>query len=150
MNTRFIPVLGILAAAGCGENPDRGPVTIALGEDACDHCRMIISEAAFAAEARYGPGPVEKFDDIGCLGKRLSNGAAPVEAWVTDRATGMWIDAPTAYYVQGDGLQTPMASGLAAFASRAAAEAFAGRVRGRVVSFADITGTGKSAASSGR
>ena len=127
----------LLCVTGCGE-PATGPVPIAFGEDGCDGCRMIISEAPSAAQARFADGRVEKFDDIGCLATRLAAGPEPLEAWVTDAATAKWIDARTAHYVRSPGLKTPMGWGLAAFAARADAEALAGKSGARVMGFEEL------------
>lgn len=123
-----------LALLGACSDPDTGPARIAYGEDACDACRMIISEAPFAAQGRGER--VEKFDDIGCLARRASRYR---QLWVTDHATGRWLDAKSALYVHAPDLYTPMASGLVAFEGREAAEAFAAKHSGKVVAFDYIT-----------
>ncbi len=111
----------LLAPGSCGD-PETGPLPIAPGEDACDLCRMIISELPHAAQARFEGGRVEKYDDIGCLAERLRGGGArPVEVWVIDRPTGGWTDGRSAAYVRSKTLKTPMASGLAAYRDAAAA-----------------------------
>lgn len=129
--------LAILLLAACGE-PSRGPVSIAFGEDACDACRMIVSEPLFAAQARFERSRVERYDDIGCLVRRLTSGGKPGEIWVVDHAGGEWIDARTAHYVRSKILKTPMASGLAAFASWDAAAAFAGARQGVILAFEEL------------
>ena len=121
--------LGILA--GCGDAAV-GPVPIALGEDACDHCRMIISEARTAAEARFRS--VEKFDDIGCLLRRMKQ-ASPTGAWVADHSDGRWIDAGRAWFVLAPSHPTPMASGLVAFSSRPDAESFCSKNKGKILTY---------------
>lgn len=130
-------VILALLAAGCGGG-DRGPAPIAYGEDACDQCRMIISEAPYAAEARFGPGQVEKYDDIGCLGERLFDAPAPAEMWVADHVTGRLTPLAAVALVHVQDLKTPMGSGVAAFADRAEAESFRARHRGRFVAMEDV------------
>jgi nitrous oxide reductase accessory protein NosL len=129
-------LIALALLAGCGA-PEAGPVPIALGEDDCALCRMFISEAAYAAQARF-EGRVEKYDDIGCLGERLAEGAAPKENWVADHGTLAWVDARAAVYVHAKELKTPMASGLAAFAARADAEAFAAKAGGRLLTLDQV------------
>lgn len=133
---KLLPLLLILAA--CVEE-DHGPVAVALGEDGCSVCRMIISEAPYAAQARLGPGEVEKYDDIGCLVERLAKGAAPREMWVTDFVSGRWIEARSATYVHAPDHYTPMASGIVAFTHRSDAEAWAAKEKGRLLTFEDVT-----------
>lgn len=134
---RRLVVMALLA--GCGGPPPTGPVPITYGEDTCDICRMIISEAPFAAEARFAGGKVEKYDDVGCLAERLSRGGeAPLGMWVADHATSGWIAAEKAHYVLSETLPTPMGSGVAAFTDRAAAEQFAPKNRGKLIGFEDV------------
>lgn len=127
----------LLLAAGCGDG-DLGPAPIAYGEDACDLCRMIISEAPYAAEARFGPDKVEKYDDIGCLGERLWSSHAPLEMWAADYSTGKLKPLGSVALVRVEGLKTPMASGVAAFADRAEAESFRAKHQGRFVALEDV------------
>jgi copper chaperone NosL len=134
---RILTALAILAAAGCGRE-EAGPVPIAYGEDECSLCRMIISEAPFAAEARLGPGRFEKYDDIGCLAERLDGGAAPAAMWVSDHAEAVFKPLESMTLVHIEDLKTPMASGVAAFADRGAAERFLQGKRGRFVTMDDV------------
>jgi copper chaperone NosL len=127
----------LLLLLGC-RAPESGPVEIAYGEDACDLCRMIISEAPFAAEARFGPDRVEKYDDVGCLGERLWGAARPASMWVADHASGKLHALESMHFVRAPELKTPMGSGVAAFRESSAAEAFAAKHRGRRVSLDDI------------
>lgn len=129
-------LLVIALVSGCGK-PDDGPQPIALGEDDCGLCRMIISEQNYAAQARFD-GKVENYDDIGCLGERLGGAAQPQAMWVADQSSGAWIDARAAVFVHAPELKTPMASGLAAFSDRARAERFATEKKGRVVALEEV------------
>jgi copper chaperone NosL len=129
--------VGLALLAGCGE-PDSGPVPIAYGEDECGLCRMIISEAPFAAEARFGPDRVEKFDDVGCLGERLWKGPAPTALWVADHGTGRLHPIEAMAFVHVSDLKTPMGSGIAAFADRKEADAFRTARRGRSIGLDEI------------
>lgn len=119
----------ILLLSACGE-ASTGPAPLALGEDACDVCRMIISELPYAAQLRQAGGAVAKFDDLGCLAERLKKGPVPAEVWIVDHPSGRWIDARRAVYVRRKGLKTPMASELAAFEAPQAAASFSERTFG--------------------
>jgi copper chaperone NosL len=129
---KFAALLVLLSAC----EKDEGPVPIALGEDGCGLCRMIISEAPYAAQMRTNQ--VEKYDDIGCLIERLSKGASPKEIWVADFASRQWVDARSASYVHAPNHYTPMASGIVAFSNRDQAQAWAAKEQGRVLSFEEI------------
>lgn len=112
------------------------PPRIRYGQDACAACGMIISEEAFAAAYKTESGNTRKFDDIGCLLKMLKEEAVlPSRAWVHDYDSGSWVAAETASYVKSPETPSPMGYGLAAFATREEAEAFALKVKGRVLSF---------------
>ena len=139
---RMLTGLGIVwALAGCDGAPATGPAPIVYGEDACAACRMIVSEAPHAAQARLPGGIVESYDDIGCLVTRVAEGAAPVETWVVDRPTGAWIDARTARFVQTEKVRTPMASGLVAYGDASAAAAFAAETGGRALDWDAVLGS---------
>jgi copper chaperone NosL len=106
----------VLALAGCAP-PEQGPVRIAWGRDACQHCGMAIGDERFAAQVRRGPRDVARFDDFGCAMVWLEeHGGADTasEIWVRDEDRREWIDARRAYYRRGRG--TPMGYGLGAAA----------------------------------
>jgi hypothetical protein len=44
-----------------------GPVDLAWDHEACAHCRMLVSDKAFAAQIQTRDGRVLAFDDPGCL-----------------------------------------------------------------------------------
>lgn len=106
----------LLIPAGC--SPTSGPEPIAWGRDACEHCRMIISEARFAAEARGGSGNrLYKFDDIGCAAHWLKQAGWReedlAEFWVMNHEDGQsWLDARQAAYLVG--VRSPMGYDFAA------------------------------------
>lgn len=116
------------------------PVAIVWNEDACNQCRMAISQQEFAAEIVTGGGAVYSFDDIGCMAHWTMENELPENtAWfVTDYDTQAWLDAKTAYYVRSSQLPTPMSYGLAAFQTRAQAEAAAKRLEGEVIEWATV------------
>lgn len=108
----------VLLLAGC--NPgSAGPVAIDTAHDACDHCRMIISDTRFAAQI-VAPGEEPRlFDDIGCLRDyvRRHSPIPQARVFVADHRTGEWIDAARAIYTRSTAVKTPMASGIIAHAS---------------------------------
>lgn len=113
--TRSI-LLATLVATACARGP-APPAPLALGEDACAHCRMtVVSQATAAQIARRGDEPVF-FDDVGCLRDYLGRHTTPPDAvvYVADHRTGEWVDARTAV-VTRTSTSTPMGSGLLAHA----------------------------------
>lgn len=132
---------------GCGASSDPfAPPAIVYGEDVCDACGMIISDERFAA-ATIVAGPdgepePRRFDDVGEMFEyHADHPELAVERWyVHDHASLAWIPADRATFVRAKSLSTPMGFGVAAFADRAAAEAFAGDVGGTVATFEDLRG----------
>lgn len=114
-------LLPLLMLVGCSGDPGSGPVEPKWDRDACERCRMVLSDRHFAAQVRYWPEGKERskilwFDDIGCavlwLQDKPWRDAPSTEIWVADHRNGKWIDARTAtYLIQGI---TPMAYGLSA------------------------------------
>ena len=116
------------------------PVEIAFNEETCHQCRMAISQQEFAAEIVTRGGTVHYFDDIGCMARWTAENEPPEDGgwFVTDYDTHGWLDARTAYYVRSDQLSTPMSYGLAAFQTRAQAQATAKRVDGEIVEWMTV------------
>lgn len=110
----------VLLLIGCSGDPGQGPVEVNWDRDACERCRMVLSDRAYAAQVRFFPedgrSKVFKFDDIGCavlwLEDKPWNRDPKTEIWVSDRLSDQWIDARTAVYIKGR--VTPMAYGLGA------------------------------------
>ena len=129
--------LAVLLAAGCGGGAPR-PVDLVLDEEECSLCRMAVSRRPFAAEAVTPAGAAHFFDDIGCLALWTVEQPPPpgTGLFVTDYGTGEWLDAKGARYVRAEKLETPMASGLAAFGSADRAGEEAAKLGGRVVDWA--------------
>jgi len=97
-----------------------GPQPIRFGEDACDNCRMIISDPRFGAQLVTDKGKAYKFDDISCYWKYKKNQQLTDEtisqALVIDyNRPKMMIDVKAACILQADAIKSPMASKLAAF-----------------------------------
>lgn len=143
LSRRRLLVLGLglplLASAACRQDPEEAtPPPIVYGEDVCDECGMILDQARYAAATLVPEGegwrPL-RFDDIGDMLRyhRAHPVPAPAYWYVHDHASEEWLDGLTASYVRAPQLRTPMASGLAAFASSEAAQAFAAGQEGAVV-----------------
>jgi nitrous oxide reductase accessory protein NosL len=130
-----------LALAACGGSVDAAPTppTIHYGEDVCEACNMIISEERHAAAYLTADGHGHVFDDIGdMLRAHLETQEAVTAFFVHDYQDRAWIRAETAHFVLSDNLNTPMASGLAAFLSPEEARAMAAELQGQVLTFAEL------------
>jgi len=106
---------GMLLLAGCSTKPQ----DVRYGEDQCAHCKMIITDARFAAEIVTDKGKALKFDAIECLATylqqhpELNNETAA--RWVSDfNDPGQWLKAEEARYVQSEEIRSPMGKSLLA------------------------------------
>jgi copper chaperone NosL len=118
---RLFAAAMLLVVGACAARAPSGPPEIRLGVDACEGCRMTISDARYAAAVAGeldGEPRVFAFDDIGCLARweARTSAFAPRHRWVHDHSTGGWIDASVAVFGRSTAWATPMGSGLAAFA----------------------------------
>lgn len=132
-------VLMLVLAACAPTSAEPQPPDIAYGHDMCDACGMIISEARFAGATLTDGGKSLKFDDAGeMFSYHAMHPEETVKAWfVHDYDTQRWIRGETAFFVVSPSLQTPMGTGVAVFADRAAADAFANRANAQVMTLAE-------------
>lgn len=111
----------VVTVTGCSGKPETGPAEVKWDRDACERCRMVLSDRNHSAQVRYQPAgakrtKVLKFDDVGCavvwLQDKPWKDAGTTQIWTTDHRNGGWIDAKSATYVKGQ--TTPMEYGLGA------------------------------------
>jgi copper chaperone NosL len=132
--------LFIVLAACSAASGEPQPPEIHYGEDICDACGMLISDAKFAAATVEEDGTALKFDDIGDLvSYYAAHPGAKVKAFfVHDYPSETWLRAENAYFIKSDQIQTPMAHGIAAYADRATAEAAAQKFGVPVMTFDEL------------
>ncbi len=121
-----------LAVAGCASV---SPRDLVVNEDACEFCKMQISDPRFGSQVITTTGRQLVFDSPECLAEFLKT--MPVEkvasVWVLDvENPGRWVNAETAGYLVDASLRSPMGR-VTAFASRAAAEAAQARLGGQLI-----------------
>lgn len=138
---RLWAVLLVSAASLACSTP--GPGVISYDSDACDHCRMTISDPRFAAQLVTRTGKIYRFDDPGCLASFVASHQVPPDAvhsvWMNDYAHPEHrLQAEAAVFVASDRIRAPMNGGIAAFASRADALALQTTVGGRLARWADV------------
>jgi copper chaperone NosL len=133
-----LPVLALVAIlAAC----QRGPRPLVAGTDACDFCRMTISDVRFGAELMSKTGRIHTFDAIECLASFYLDADARDDVrgvWVADFETGDLVPADSALFLQGGSLRSPMGRSLASFAPGSDPAAIAARYGGRVVRWRDV------------
>jgi copper chaperone NosL len=119
------------------------PGVIHYDIDSCDHCRMTISDPAFAAQLITKTAKVYRFDDPACLASFVASGrvaaAAVHSIWLNDHVhPDTRVDAQNAVFVVSDRIRAPMNGRTAAFASRSDATALQSEAGGRLQTWADI------------
>lgn len=132
MRTRRAIVAVLATALVACASPTPTALAPDTRNDTCASCRMPVSDLRFAAQLQAPGEEVRFFDDVGCLREFLakSGGLSPAASvFVSDHRTRAWAPARGAAFARRAGMQTPMGSGLLAWAdaaSRAADPAAAG------------------------
>jgi copper chaperone NosL len=142
--SRLLVILSLisLALVACAQGQTTiQPPAIHYGEDLCAECNMIISDPRFACGYLHeiSPGRYASliFDDIGDM--LASHPEQQIVAWyVHDYTTEEWLDATQAFYVISSEIPTPMAHGIAAHATAAAAQQMATATHGQMVDWAAL------------
>lgn len=143
-------VLSMLPA--CQRTVLTGPPELRLGRSECGECGMLISEdrcsSALLIDSK-GHREHVLYDDIGCMldsERRGLDGAVVAERYVHDFDSRAWVQAGQAHFVAADrdSLQTPMGSGLVAFANAQDALATARAHKGQVLDYAALAAFRKS------
>ena len=108
-----------------GEKIPTGYPVIRYGEETCARCRMVISNAKFAAAWRQTDGSEEHFDDIGCmvLLNRDRHIGVDVQFWVHDFESEQWLDAVSCLYEISSETHSPMGYGISATSMNASPNA---------------------------
>lgn len=138
---RVVAVLAAAVLAACGGGVE-GPAPVDTKNDACAWCRMSVSDLRFAAQLT-APGHEPKlFDDAGCLRDWLKEPreSAPWTAWLSDHRTKEWVKATDAVLVLDPAVQTPMSSGLLAWASASSREMDPAGKGGTPVAIGEVIG----------
>ena len=149
-NFFLIALLGSLALAACSrEEPPSAPQEL-TASTSCSLDGMLLNDyPGPKAQIQYSEGPPEFFCDTMEMFSMLlrPESARRIRAvytqdmgkadWKSPR--GNWIDARSAWYVQGSRLKGSMGPTFAAFAQKTDAEAFAQKNGGKVLRFDEVT-----------
>jgi copper chaperone NosL len=136
-----LALVATLVLAACGPASQR-PRAVNPEADVCPECRMTVVPTGFAAESVDRDGQVLVFDDVGCLAVYVHDHAAAfvgAKFYVQDAGAPagtqqVWGDLDRATLVRADDAPTPMNYDWHAFATPAAAQAFAAAHPGARVS----------------
>ena len=142
--SRWIAAATVALAAAVGAivffpSVRSGPPAFAYGKTSCVQCRMVLSRPGTGAQVRRGLERWEAFDDLGCLQRALRDEPAdPADVWVEDHAGGGFVRAADAIFVRAKDVETPMGSGIVAFADGTAAEDFVRAKEASPTSYAEL------------
>jgi copper chaperone NosL len=127
------------AASACGAP---GPRDIAYNSDACDYCRMTISDERFAGQFITHKGKVHAFDSIECLASFYAFGTTPAQrgdAWVADFANpGRWVAAERAVFARAETRRSPMGLDIMAFQADADTAAIRRDMKASIMRWSDV------------
>ena len=135
---RIVPasLLLSLALVAC----QRAPRPLIAGTDACDYCRMTVSDTRFGGEIQSKTGRIHTFDSLECLASYYVDASARGDvrgAWVTDFSSGRFLPADSAAYIVDGRVSSPMGRSLVALAPDTPDEART-TYGGRVISWAEL------------
>lgn len=122
------------------------PEPINYGKDQCDDCRMTIMDPKFGAEVVTKKGRVYKFDDLHCLlhfrkSAQVKDQDVAQTVVIDYNNPQAFLDAPSAFYVKAEALNSPMNSNTAAFATSSDAEIKAKEFGTTTISWSELTKT---------
>ncbi|MEI6020101.1 MAG: nitrous oxide reductase accessory protein NosL [Bacteroidota bacterium] len=121
----FCILLIVVLLTSCA---DAGPEAIHFNKDACNNCKMGISDKRFACEIVSKKGKVFKFDDMACLMSYYNENKDNL-----NKANYYFKDflyphdfakAKNLFFVKGDVVGSPMGGNIAAFSSKDSANAY--------------------------
>lgn len=118
----------------------RAPRPLVAGTDACDYCRMTVTDTRFGGELQSRTGRIHTFDAVECLASFYLDAARRNDiraAWVTDFETGRFVPVDSAITLQDGRIASPMGRSLVAFAPESA-ELAAQRYGGRALTWPEV------------
>lgn len=144
----FVVALSFTVIA-CGVAADDGviePPEIHYGEDVCEVCGMIISEARFAAACVTTDGEGHPFDGIGEMLVFYHDQSEDTiaQCFVHDYETEAWLSADEAVFVVSEDIHTPMGFGIVAVETDEQASALVSETGGATYTFAELLAGGSS------
>ena len=110
-------LVALVLLLGLGCERAEGPAPVAWDRTRCSQCGMLISEPAWAAQLHEVGGPVQHFDDPGCLLVALEDDApearaSEVKLYFHHLHQDLWIPGDEVAFTPAD--HSPMGYGIGA------------------------------------
>jgi copper chaperone NosL len=130
----------VLMMSSCSAQPE----PLKMGVDACDFCKMTLTDPKFGAEMITKKGRITRFDDIHCIKSYMAMGNFATtdlkSIWLVDYANpGKLIEAEKAVLLKSGTLRSPMGGNVAAFSSSAALESVKKNNPGEILNWKDVS-----------
>lgn len=142
LKTQAIQVIAILFAfsfaSACKQ---KGPEAIKLNKDECDHCKMTLTDARFAAELITPKSRVYKFDDIACLIGYIQENKTEEQTtlWISDyQDPTQFVKLQDAYLVSSSEIHSPMGGQTIAFGNMNLAKEFATKYKTQISNWSEL------------
>jgi copper chaperone NosL len=118
----MVAAIVVVSVSACAIEPQ----PVHLGSEECAHCRMVITEPQFAAQALNSKGKAFKFDAVECLASWVASGEGSAielhSLWVADHSEpSRWLRVEEARFLRSDAVHTPMGAGVLALRDEQAA-----------------------------
>lgn len=117
------------------------PRALLAGTDACDYCRMSISDVRFGAELQVSSGRIYTFDSIECLASFYLDASERKDvrgAWVADYESAALIPADSAIFLRASRVHSPMGRSLVAFGAQGRSATLQAQYGGDVMRWPDV------------
>jgi len=121
----------------------KGPSAVNLHKDACEYCKMTISDAHFMAQLQTKKGRVYNFDDINCMLSYIKAGDNSTFAnfYIANyEKSPEFTDATKAFYITHASFKSPMGGNTVAFTTESAANEFAKKNNSGVKTWEQVSG----------
>ena len=114
---------------------------IKLNSDACEFCKMKISDGKFGAELITNKGRIYKFDDMHCMiSYHKENLTTNIQSfYIHDFSqNNILIPAETAFYVKGGEINSPMRGNIIAVKTEEEVKKIASKYKANPTSWSEI------------